>query len=73
MMNLYGATMGSHYRGRILFTICRFDMRDAKTYKEDLKFKFPDNAMPNPEEKSYVLRVDLLEGHEFPTRKQIIV
>lgn len=46
LMNLYGATMGSHYRGRILVTMCRFDQRDSKTYKEDIVYSFPERPMP---------------------------
>lgn len=46
MMNVFGMTMGSHYRGRVLMTMCRFDLRDSKTFKEDLEFKFPENPVP---------------------------
>ena len=32
-MNLYGTSLGSHYRGRILLTHKRFDARESKTFK----------------------------------------
>jgi len=38
-----------------------------------MKFKFPDLPLPNSEQKSYILRVDLIEGHEFPLRKKAYI
>ena len=72
-MTLYGDTMGSHYRGRILLSLCRYDLRDSKTFVKPLQYNFPNNPIPVAEQKSYVLRIDLLEGHELPIREKYII
>jgi hypothetical protein len=49
LMTLYGSDYGSHYRGRILYQIASYDERDSKTFRRSLKYKFPDNPLPNSE------------------------
>ena len=73
LMTLYGDTMGSHYRGRILMQVNSYDERDSKTYKKKLKYQFPQNPAPVCEEKSYILRVDLIEAHELPQRDKAYI
>jgi hypothetical protein len=65
-MTLYGDTLGSHYRGRILMQVSSYDERDSKTEKKNLHYKFPEKPEPVCEQRSYILRIDLIEAHELP-------
>jgi hypothetical protein len=67
-MNMYGEIMGSHYRGRILYRIGSEDEDDPKTMVSDLKFKFPEFPIPTIASKTYLLRIDVIEGIELPER-----
>lgn len=73
LMTLYGDAYGSHYRGRICYQIATYDEPDSRTFKKQLKYTFPHNPRPVCEQKSYVLRVDLIEGHEFPKRDDVYI
>ena len=73
LMSLFGEQLGSHYRGRVLYSIKTENQREPKTETKDLKFKFPENPQPQSEQKSYLLRVDIFEGHELPARDRAIV
>jgi hypothetical protein len=61
-MTLYGYEMGSHYRGRILYSIGSYNEKYAKTKVNDLEFSFPDNPAPISPQKTYLIRIDVLEG-----------
>lgn len=58
--------LGSHYRGRLLYQVRHWPEQVAKTSVEDCRFRFPDNPQPVAPQKGYLLRVDVLEGSEFP-------
>jgi hypothetical protein len=72
MMTLYGQDIGSHYMGRVLYSITSYDQEIPKTMVKELKFKFPDNPAPNSAQKSYLLRIDVLEAAELPIRDKAI-
>ena len=61
-MRLYGYDIGSHYRGRLLYSIGSYNDKDPRTKITDLKFSFPDNPAPQSPQRTYLLRVDLYEG-----------
>ena len=63
MMNNYGGDLGSHYRGRVLYKPTSVFNMDPKTETIDLNFKFPEFPVPSSPQKSYCLRVDILEGN----------
>ena len=67
-MGMYGATKGSHWKGRLLYQISSKDVKEPKSTVTDLKFSFPINPPPNPPHKTYTLRIDLFEGVELPDR-----
>lgn len=39
----------------------------------DLKFQFPEHPRPNIPTRTYILRVQILEGVEFPEREKAII
>jgi hypothetical protein len=57
---------GSHYRGRILYSVMTMDHENPKSGTTDLKFSFPSNPAPSPKEKAYLLKIALYEGIELP-------
>ena len=71
-MNMFGEKLGSHYRGRILYAIGTEDEDDPSTFVKDLKFKFPEFPIPTIPSKTYLLRVDLIDGIELPKRSKAI-
>lgn len=73
LMTQFGDELGSHYRGRIFYKISTFYKQNPKTTIKDLKFKFPHNPYPNNPQKTYTLRVEVLEGIELPQRKSAII
>jgi hypothetical protein len=62
-MKLYGYSLGSHYRGRILYQIGSYNEKYPKTKVTDLEFSFPSNPAPISPQKTYILRVDIFEGN----------
>ena len=73
MMNRYGESIGSHFRGRILYKPTSYFEREPKTEVKNLEFSFPNFPVPNSKQKTFCLRIDILEGHELPERKKAIV
>jgi len=72
-MRLYGYDIGSHYMGRVLYSIGSYNEKDPKTKITNLNFKFPDNPEPVSAERTYILRVDLYEAQEVPDREMCII
>ena len=72
MMTLFGYDIGSHYRGRLLYSIGSYDQEGAKSSVTNLKFSFPENPEPTSQQKTYLLRIDVLEATELPQRKNAI-
>lgn len=68
-MNLYGVEKGSHYRGKVLMQVSCYYEKEPKAITLPLKFKFPENPLPSTPVRSYLLRLDILEGHELPVRE----
>jgi len=66
-MNIYGDSLGSHYRGRLLYKGTSYYNKEPKSLAKKLKFEFPKNPYPSVPQKAYILRVDILEGHELPS------
>jgi hypothetical protein len=46
--------------------VSSYDERDSKTEKKNLHYKFPERPEPVCEQRSYILRIDLIEAHELP-------
>lgn len=46
LMNFYGSSLGSHYRGRILYSCTSYNKEDPKTICKSLQFSFPNNPVP---------------------------
>ncbi|CAI2384461.1 unnamed protein product [Moneuplotes crassus] len=57
---------GTHYTGRVLYSLEYEARKDPKKSVEDIEFEIPDNPPPNPPERVYILRVDLFNGFELP-------
>lgn len=64
-MKLYGYDIGSHYKGRLLYSIGSYNEREPRTKVTDLKFSFPDNPAPHSQERTYILRIDVYEGKQL--------
>ena len=64
---------GSTYRGRILYNISSHDEEKPRSGTKDLKFSFPQNPVPYPKEKAYLLKVALYEGVELPEFEQFSI
>lgn len=73
LMTLYGETMGSTYRGRVLYGFTSGYVGEPKTETKPLKFHFPEDPIPQSSQRTYLLRVDIWEGNELPERKQAII
>jgi len=72
-MRLYGYDIGSHYMGRVLYSIGSYNEKDPSTKITNLNFSFPKNPEPVSSERTYVLRVDLYEAQEIPDREMCII
>jgi len=66
-MQVYGDTIGSHYRGRLFYKIIgKKDIYTKNMYnfynfrKSKLKFKFPYQLAPVVPYKTYNLQIDLI-------------
>lgn len=68
----YGYDLGSHYRGRLFYSVKSADVTNPKSSVEDLKFEFPRNPEPNSDEKTYILRLQVYEAVMLPQRKRCI-
>ncbi len=71
-MTKYGSK-GSFFRGRILYSLVIKEEENVKKRTKKIKYKFPLNPPPNPPERKYLLRIELLEGHELPLRESLKV
>ncbi|KAL4431869.1 hypothetical protein ABPG74_012681 [Tetrahymena malaccensis] len=69
LMNFYGQTMGSHYRGRLLYSCSSYNKKDPRTSTKQLQFSFPHNPIPQTKMRSYYLWIDILEGNEIPDKQ----
>ncbi|EGR29640.1 hypothetical protein IMG5_151880 [Ichthyophthirius multifiliis] len=69
LMNFYGSTLGSHYRGRLLYSVTSYNKNNPKTILRNLNFSFPDNPIPQTTIRTYILWIDILEGNEIPEKK----
>ena len=67
-MTLYGQKLGSHYRGRVMYGGTSMFGNEPFTKCIPIEFQFPMNPIPQIGQKSYTLRVDLLEANELPIR-----
>ena len=65
---------GTHYRGRLLLSV-EGDIpdKDPKSEVKNLKYEFPTKPEPNPPQKRYTLRCDILEGVDLPKRESGVV
>lgn len=61
-MQIDGSTIGSHYRGRLLFKAEGIMDMYSTTYKEKIMFKFPFKPVPNVPQRSYTLRASIIQG-----------
>lgn len=73
LMTLFGQDLGSTYRGRIFYGLTSYNYGDPKSETKDLNFKFPLDPIPQSPQRTYLLRVDILEGHELPDKERAIV
>jgi len=73
LMNIYGDSLGSHYRGRFMYKISTGYERNPKTVVKRLTFSFPRSPYPQVEQVSYLLRVDVLEAHELSFKKEALI
>lgn len=65
-MQLFGDALGSHYRGRLLFSVEGLPDIYTKSVREAVTFKFPYRPIPNVPQKAYTLRSYIFEGFEIP-------
>lgn len=72
MMLEYGYELGSHYRGRLLYSVESHDEPNPKSSVESLKFEFPKNPEPVAEEKAYILRLAIYQAVMLPQRDRAI-
>ena len=59
---------GTHYRGRVLYSLDFKQQKDPKAEIIKLNYSMPDNPPPNPKERIYILRADLYNGFELPEK-----
>lgn len=65
--------MGSHYCGRLLYSVGSYNNKHPKTKTSKIEFHFPDKPIASSPNKSYILRVDLLEAIDTPPRDNCII
>jgi hypothetical protein len=65
-MQVHGEEMGSHYRGRLLYKITGKKNIINKNSRRKISFKFPFKPTPVVPLKSYVVRVEVLDGFNLP-------
>ena len=67
-----GHKSGSTFRGRILMRFSSNDEASPVGSVQRMEFRLPEIAVPNTPSKTYLLRIDLFEGNELPTKNKAI-
>lgn len=67
-----GHKSGTTFRGRILMRFASHDENNPVGNVLPMEFRLPEVVVPNPPTKTYLLRIDLFEANELPTKNKAI-